>query len=324
MDLTSQSIGNQRTALNLTKRRRSEDSIQSLPLLQLQVPQEASWLHRAYRWKLTKMTTSCDKNSGCIESSRRLSLLSPIEIIHRHDSTEESTPKEATPPESPPSQGLRKKARCSSLGSESLKDEIKLVEEEAPKLPRPSVDVDPDTYLIQLVQAQSGKTLKVKAALELENVFPDITDAQVAAYSTQVVAACRNNEVETLKSLWKAGHSMECCNRFGESLLHMACRRGFLEVVQFLLEEVGLAVCIRDDCGRTPLHDACWHAQPQLRICEMLLERDPRLLLIADKRGHTPFQYARDNDWPLWRTMLYDHREQLQCLAGEDTMKQFS
>lgn len=270
------------------------------------------------------MTANRDENCFSQGSTNHFA---STEKSNRHDSIEGESDDAAT--SELDSRGLPKKARCSSLGSQSLKGDVEQVDREGSRgnseLPNPLTDdVDPDTYLIHLVQAQSGKTLKVKAALDLLDYFPAISDAQVAAYNTQIVSACRNNEVETLKSLWKEGHSLECCNRFGESLLHMACRRGFVEVVQFLLEEVGLAVRIRDDCGRTPFHDACWHAQPQQRICEMLLERDPELLLIADKRGHTPFQYAREHDWQLWRQMLFDHRNQLHGLASEDTLKYFS
>ena len=52
---------------------------------------------------------------------------------------------------------------------------------------------------------------------------------------------------------------MDCFNRFGESLLNIACRRGFEDIVAYLLEQESVSVRHCDDCGRTPLHDACWH-----------------------------------------------------------------
>merc|ERR1712183_78962 len=55
-----------------------------------------------------------------------------------------------------------------------------------------------------------------------------------------------------------------CANRFGESLLHLACRRGRTDMVRFLVVEMGSpprdVLETMDDCHKTPLHDACWTA----------------------------------------------------------------
>ena len=188
------------------------------------------------------------------------------------------------------------------------------------QLPDPMKHVDPDVFLSQLVEALYGYAPKTKDALSLNDFFPEITDDQIAAYDIKLVAACRENDVETVKTLFSAGRSVECCNRFGESLLHMACRRGFVDMVKFLLEDAKLSVRIRDDCGRTPLHDACWNPHPQVEILKWLIEKDPALLLIEDKRGSTPFRYARPQDWPIWRQFLLDNRTCFDALVdSKDT-----
>ena len=56
----------------------------------------------------------------------------------------------------------------------------------------------------------------------------------------------------------KKGKTLQCCNRFGESAIHMACRHDLTDVVKFSIEEVGSILRVRDDYGRTPLHDAFW------------------------------------------------------------------
>lgn len=183
------------------------------------------------------------------------------------------------------------------------------------KLPDPNQNVDPDVFLSQLLEAQYGITLKTKAALSMEDFFPEVTDEQITAYDMKLVVACRENDVDTVKSLVEEqGMSAECCNRFGESLLHMACRRGFKEMVDYFLKDAKVSVRIRDDCGRTPLHDACWNPHAQTEILKWLIEKDPSLLLIADKRGSTPFQYARPQDWHIWRQFLLDNRKCFDCL----------
>jgi ankyrin repeat protein len=185
----------------------------------------------------------------------------------------------------------------------------------SPPLPDPDQDVDPDVFLAKLVESICGFTPKTKPALSLD-CFPEISEERIAAYDMQLVVACRENNVDTLKELYQQQNAkLDCCNRFGESLLHMSCRRGFQEMVTFLLTEAQLNVHIRDDCGRNPFHDACWNPTPQLEICELLLERDPSLLLITDSRGFTPFQYARPQDWPTWRQWLLDHRSHLSKLS---------
>merc|ERR1712087_1096740 len=141
-----------------------------------------------------------------------------------------------------------------------------------------------------------------------------------------VLMPARDNNVQALKDLvdQKGPQVVNCVSRFGESLLNLACRRGFTEVAEFLLsDEIGLDVRLKDDFGRTPLHDLCWNPKPQLDICSWLLKRDPSLLLIADKRWSTPFQYARAEHFPTWRQFLYDNRASLRLLTEPSTLKQF-
>jgi len=188
-------------------------------------------------------------------------------------------------------------------------------------------NAEPDEYLLLLVKALHGVDLKVQNGLELGgDYFKPITDAQQAAYTMEVLTPARDNDINALKALVeKEGpQAVNCLNRFGESLLHLACRRGFLEIAEFLLSaEINLDVRLKDDFGRTPLHDACWHSKPQLVICGWLIKRDPSLLLVTDKRGNTPFQYARAEDYGTWRQFLFDNRDSLQLLTEPSTLKQF-
>lgn len=217
---------------------------------------------------------------------------------------------------------LAKKVREGSIDI-IKKEDILNDSDETPqvKLPDPKQNIDPDAFLSQLLQAQYGFTLKTKDALSMKDFFPQVTEEQISAYDMKLVAACRENDVDTVKSLVAEGHSAECCNRFGESLLHMACRRGFKDMVDYFLTEPKLSVRIRDDCGRNPCHDACWNPSPQLEILQWLIEKDPSLLLITDKRGSTPFAYARPQDWPVWRQFLLDNRSCFDAL--KDCKEQF-
>ena len=178
--------------------------------------------------------------------------------------------------------------------------------------------ITPDEFLHKCVYAWWGLELEPKRAKSLENFFAKVTDEQIAAYSMTVVSACRSNDLDALKKLHSEGQIMNCFNRFGESLLTMACRRGFENVVEYLLSpSSNVDVRISDDGGRTVLHDACWNPSPQLKICKWILERDPTLFFIADNRGCTPFQYARPEHWGVWRQFLLDNKDSLEALTKE-------
>lgn len=191
------------------------------------------------------------------------------------------------------------------------------------ELPDPSETVSPDEFFLKLVKAQCNLEFKVKPAQELTNFFSPGTEEQIAAYTSDVVSAARTNNVEALKELTAQGKTLNCLNRFGESLVHMACRRGFYEMVDFLLEQPGVSVRIVDDCGRTVLHDCCWNPSPQLEICKRVMELEPALFLVSDRRGFTPFQYARPEHWKAWRHFLFENRETLSRLSEPETLEHF-
>ena len=139
--------------------------------------------------------------------------------------------------------------------------------------------------------------------------FKKPTQEEIDAYSNDAIAAVRSCDVDSLRSIHESGRSLRCCNRFGESLLHVACRRSTPEIVKFLLKEAGVCPRIRDDYGRTPLHDAVWRAHPEVDIVELLLNVEPRLAFVEDVRGHKPFQYARKEHWRRWREFLCENRD---------------
>lgn len=102
---------------------------------------------------------------------------------------------------------------------------------------------------------------------------------------------------------------MQASNRFGESMLHTSCRRGYKDMVEFFLHEVHVSPRVRDDMGCNPMHDACWSsASPNFDMMKLLIRAAPELLLSKDKRGHSPFDYARREYWPNWITFLNEHR----------------
>ena len=157
-------------------------------------------------------------------------------------------------------------------------------------------------------------------ALDYANFFTKPTEEQIAAYDAQKTTAVRNGDMATLRSLLEAGENLNCCNKFGESLIHMACRRAHIDVVRFLLQEAKVSLNARDDYGRTPLHDCCWRPSSSYELMELLLsEVDPRILLLKDVRGHAPFDYSRKDQWEGWNDFLESRKELLLSRLAEVT-----
>lgn len=166
-------------------------------------------------------------------------------------------------------------------------------------------DVDSDLtlqeYFTSLLESR-GYSSKQYSSLESGyNCKP--TDLQKASYGMKFIEVVRASNESLLKKLLDAGLSPNPCNNFGESILHMICRRGDHKLLQIFLD-YGCSVQISDDFGRTPLHDACWTTRPCFKCVEMLLNRDRWLLHIMDCRGSTPLSYVKKENWNEWKQFL--------------------
>mmetsp|Transcript_8467 Transcript_8467/g.13398 ORF Transcript_8467/g.13398 Transcript_8467/m.13398 type:complete len:118 (-) Transcript_8467:75-428(-) len=103
------------------------------------------------------------------------------------------------------------------------------------------------------------------------------------------------------------------CNKFGESILHIACHRGHTELVRYMIRNMGINVkTLRDDYHRTALHDACWTTEPNFDIVSLLLEQAPEHILLKDARGFTPFDYVRKQDQGKWLRFLWERKAMLK------------
>lgn len=183
-----------------------------------------------------------------------------------------------------------------------------------PRKRRPTerrVQVSPLISLLQSIFASDAKGREI-LALPRKALFQKPSQEAIDAYEMEVVQPVREGNVTRMKELLAAGKSFDACNKFGESLLHMACRRGDLATVKFLVFEANVNVRVVDDFGRTALHDAVWTPTPNLEIMGTLLQVvHPSMILAEDVRGHTPFQYARKEHHTQWAEFLEEKRNLL-------------
>jgi len=169
-----------------------------------------------------------------------------------------------------------------------------------------------DTKPIDIVKealSSRGAKCDTKPSMDMEgDFFLKVTEM----YDTEIVNAIRSNDVENLRKLHAKGINLQCGNRFGETLIHLACRRSHRDVVSFLVNEVGVSLRVRDDMGRTPWHDACWRTEPDLDLLDLLLDQAPELLMLSDKRGHTPLDYARRQHWAVLVPFLLERKDKFR------------
>ncbi|GFH55103.1 hypothetical protein CTEN210_11579 [Chaetoceros tenuissimus] len=165
--------------------------------------------------------------------------------------------------------------------------------------------INPSSFVASCLKAY-GLASSELPENELKGYFLQPSDEHIEAYATDVIQAIRQNDVKYLRTVRKEGRSLQACNNFGESLSHLACRRSSVELIRFLLEEGNVSLRVRDDYGRTPLHDALWRKEPDFELVSLILDHEPELLMISDKRGHLPLDYCRREHWGQWIYYLAD------------------
>ena len=143
------------------------------------------------------------------------------------------------------------------------------------------------------------------------------TPLQKASYGVYLLGLVKSGDADGLRAALAAGLSKNPCNKYGESLLHMICRRGDSSLLSVMLE-AGCDVQVADDYGRTPLHDACWAAKPAFAVVEMLLERDAGLFYLTDSRGAVPLSYVPKEHWSLWLQFLESKKDVYWLRGGSE------
>jgi hypothetical protein len=133
----------------------------------------------------------------------------------------------------------------------------------------------------------------------------------VDGYTAELTKAIRENDVATIRRLKEKGQNLQCSNKFGESVVHTAARRGSYDVLRYFVHEAMISIRVCCDSGRNPLHDSCWTGQPQFDCVRLLLQESPAFLLSMDKRGFTPLEYVPRDAYPLWTRFLKNNSELL-------------
>jgi len=147
-----------------------------------------------------------------------------------------------------------------------------------------------------------------------QGYFRGVTPERVAVYIPRAAKAVKKDDLSKLQKLCQNDPSiLDGCNDHGESILHLACRLGRTEMVQFLLEQAPLSAArVQDQVGRTLLHEAAWTNKPQFDLILALILKAPELLVVVDDRGFTALNYIPKTCWDEWNEFLGQHRHVIQ------------
>lgn len=173
-----------------------------------------------------------------------------------------------------------------------------------------SAPIKPDDRLKAILKAE-GKTIEYCPYSSLNEFFLKVEPQHIQAFQQDIISAVRGKSVENLKALANEGKMLQCCNKFGESIVHMACRQSSTEVLEFLMTEAKVNIRVCCDSGRTPLHDACWTTNPNFGTIKRLLKECPDFLKIKDKRGFSPLAYVPHGQWGQWGDFLEKNKDLL-------------
>ena len=173
--------------------------------------------------------------------------------------------------------------------------------------PPPVEERRPIDVLMSILRSSSSslKNVQVVPFQDIPSEFyTSFTEDQMEAYGSEVLGAIRSQDLGALRQIHKSGRPLNCANRFSESLVHLACRKSFDNVVDMLVNEAGVTLRVKDDFGRNPAHDACWTVTPNWKLMDLIVETCSDLLLVSDVRGHTPLDYVRREHWAVWTEYL--------------------
>lgn len=165
-----------------------------------------------------------------------------------------------------------------------------------------SAVVTPLEYL-NTILFERGYSSKTYSTLDTGFVNPP-SELQQASYHIYMAGLVAKNDVATFQQVMLSGLvAPNPCNRFGESILHMVCRRGRCDMLHVMLQ-AGASIHVIDDFGRTPLVDACWASEPAFDVVKVLLDIDARLVNMCDLRGAPPLSYIPKKDYRAWIMFL--------------------
>ncbi len=106
----------------------------------------------------------------------------------------------------------------------------------------------------------------------------------------KLLGAARKGDLSHVKRLLEQGAHIKAKDALGGIVLHCAADRGYLAVVEWLLQKDPALIREKDNEGRTALHYVADGGY--LAVVQWLLQKDPALIREKDNEGRTALYYA--------------------------------
>lgn len=166
--------------------------------------------------------------------------------------------------------------------------------------------VSPDVFLAKLLDSRGYDSTTIPAITSSMRKSP--TPQQLNDYDVAIIRSIRSSNLDDLRVMVKSGKCMSACNRFSESIVHLASRSAEFHILDFIIRNGG-DTSVVDDYGRTPLHDACWRPEPRFDVVTLLLDTNVDLIRVVDVRGSSPLNYVRKEHWLQWCAFIYHQKD---------------
>jgi Ankyrin repeats (many copies) len=180
----------------------------------------------------------------------------------------------------------------------------------------PATIPKPKDYTFQIF-AQHHMSVEMKSYQVVRDTF---VKGDTTGYTFELMQLVKSGNVTHLRSFVQqqldSGHPvrLQCCNSFGESIIHTVARHGHFTLLQYLIQERNVSLRVVCDAGRTPLHTLCWNIHPNFDCILCMMQTEPDLLFITDQRGYSPLEYVPVAAHAVWYQFLTDHQELILSL----------
>ena len=177
--------------------------------------------------------------------------------------------------------------------------------------------VKPEEHLRELLKKQD---LDLNHFFVEKETFLPNTKEMTEDYP-ETAQAARDENLKELEKLHGEGKNLQSANVYGESIIHIVCRRANLPCYEFLTQTGKVSIRVKDDIGRTPLHDAAWTDKPNFGLVEKIIRQEPDLLFARDNRKASPLAYVPPSRWTRWCKFLDENPSLIKLALDCDKTK---
>lgn len=174
---------------------------------------------------------------------------------------------------------------------------------------------------IDLCTSERCKALVTKKMKKLDGVMKRDSTGKTLLHD-----ACLKDQCDRVRDLIRIGADVNAQDNQKATPLHLACAKGYLNVVKLLLEQGALVHQIGTEMGETPLHQASRYGHEA--VVRYLIDHAEANVNLENKAGKNAYRVAASHP-PTIRQMLTARMDELRfekeaCNALDDTARKLA